>query len=197
MPTRHPAMTERYPNFPDALAGSRALAWTCRQSADREYNAHRALRTCGIATLEVKIIAHDRCISTKSGRFIKRLGNMICSLTEPPKWAHLITLWGTKNTSLQAPVFAGMHLPAPSRRERKAMSLVDFSCLNFRRVPAGWIETSARTSGSAPLSIKEVPRELDQGRRLRYVSVPWRQLQVPKRSRKRAQASWIKFLHKN
>ena len=72
-----------------------------------------------------------------------------------------------------------MQLPAPSRRERKATSLVDFSCLNFRRAPAGWIGTSARTSGSAPLSIKEVPRELDQGRRPRYVSVPWRQLQVP------------------
>jgi hypothetical protein len=25
-------MIEGYPNFPDALADSRALAWTCRQS---------------------------------------------------------------------------------------------------------------------------------------------------------------------
>jgi hypothetical protein len=59
------------------------------------------------------------------------------------------------------------------------MSLVDFSDLNFQRVPSGWTETSASTSGSAPLLIKEVPRELDQGRRLCDVSVPWHRLQVP------------------
>ena len=144
----------------------------------------------------MKIFAHDRCISTMSGRLIERVGNMIDDLTEPPKRAHLITFRGTKNTSLQAPEFAGMQLPAPSRCERKAMTFVDFSCLDFRRAAAGWIGTGARTSGSAPLSIKEARCELDQRRHQRYVGVPRRQLQGPKRSRKRAQARWIKFLHK-
>ncbi|ANY83568.1 hypothetical protein BB934_35515 (plasmid) [Microvirga ossetica] len=76
--------------------------------ADREHNAHRALRTCGVATLEVKIIAHNRCISTESGRLIERLGNVIDDMIEPPRRPYLITLWGTKNTSLQVPEFAGM-----------------------------------------------------------------------------------------
>ena len=79
-------MIGRYPHFPDALAGSRALVMDLPAiPADRDYNAHRALRTCGIATLEVKIIAHDRCISTKSGRLIERLGNMICRYDRAPE----------------------------------------------------------------------------------------------------------------
>jgi len=53
--------------------------------ADREHNAHRALRMCGIATIEVKIIVPDRCISTKSGRLIERLGNVVDDIIEPPR----------------------------------------------------------------------------------------------------------------
>jgi hypothetical protein len=35
--------------------------------------------------LEVKIIAHDRCISTKPGCLIERLGNVTDDMIEPPE----------------------------------------------------------------------------------------------------------------